>query len=149
MGLFDIFKGKPPEPKIRERVTDYCPTLVAAARQSVQRWFGSHADEFDSEMASYTALGVLLTFVVAHVADEARSHPVTMAVLDYASAHGIQREAVAVVHARLKVNFESNGSLTALPADIRRDLAAISPEHSNVFTDIVAEIQSSITRLLQ
>ena len=149
MGLFDIFKGKPPESKIRERVLAYCPTLVANARPSVQRRFGSQADAFDSEMASYTALGVLLTFVAAHVADEARSHPVTMAVLDYASAHGIQREAVAVVHARLKVNFDSGGRLTALPADIRTDLAAISPEHSNVFTDIVADIESSITRLLQ
>ena len=149
MGLFDIFKGKTTQPPIREQVLAYCPTLVAKARQSVQRWLGSHADEFDSEMASYTALGVLLTFVAAHVADEPRSHPVTMAVLDYASAHGIQREAVAVMHARLKVNYESGGSLAALPADIRTDLSAISPEHINVFTDIVAEIESSITRLLQ
>jgi len=149
MGLFDIFKGQPPKPPIREQVLAYCPTLVTKARQSVQQWFGGHADEFDSEMASYSALGVLLTFVAAHVADEARSHPVTMAVLDYASQHGIQREAVAVVHARLKVNYESGGSLAALPADIRTDLAAISPEHINVFTDIVAEVESSITRLLQ
>lgn len=70
-----------------------------------------------------------------------------MDVLAWADAENVQREGVAVTHARLKANFENSRSIDTLCLDILEDMAHIFPEHKDVYTEILDDIDYKFKNL--
>jgi hypothetical protein len=71
-----------------------------------------------------------------------------MSVLDWATRHGIEKSHVALVHARLKVNFDESGTVETIGEDIKNDLSYISPQHADIYSDIIKEIEAHINQIL-
>ena len=147
MSRFEIFRSNQSSAsQIKERALQICPAIREVAHRSVKKNLTNQADEFDYDMATYCGLGILLTFLHAHLGEKV-AHPITMGVLDWSVRSGIQKEGVAVTYARLKVNFDESCVIEDLGKEILEDMAHLSPGHAPVYEELIRFIELKIKEI--
>jgi len=146
MSLFNIFRTSGSRSPNQERILAYCPDIQQLAKKSVHEHLSPQADEFDYDMAIYSGIGIYLAFLYAHLKLDTAS-PITMKVLDWADEQGDYKLGASVTYGRLKIGYDSDGSLDKLGKDILQDLSYISPLHEAVFADVISYIESIIPNI--
>ncbi|MFM2198742.1 MAG: hypothetical protein RLZZ505_2174 [Verrucomicrobiota bacterium] len=147
MSIFNIFRSnRAPEKPLADRALVYCPAIQELSKLSVTKHLSPRADEFDYDMAAYSAFGIFMVYLYAHFGENS-VQPITMKIFDWAEEHGVQKLGAVITYGRLKISFNDGGSTDKLGSAILEDLSYLSPIHAPVYKDLVWFVESIIPKI--